>query len=119
MTDRLRSILALHAVISLAVTVFLGIFLSWQHASSFGLGAGLMGLNWWVIAQTWARVLGKKSIALAVSIIVIKWTLFGAICVVLARAHWVMPISLIIGISSVLVSALIVASRSNKRAQED
>lgn len=114
----LGRILGLHVVISLAGMGGLALTLDWQHALSFGVGATMMGVNWWLLIQTWGQILGKKSIALALSIIVIKWTLFGAMCFYLTRAHWVMPISLILGISSVLVSSLIVAVQSNKLQRE-
>lgn len=71
----------------------------------------MMALNFWLLMIGWGRLLGKKSVALPVSIIVIKWTLFGAICVYLARSNWIVPIPFVLGIGSIVVSALIVALR--------
>jgi hypothetical protein len=115
MAPVLRSTIVIHGVISLLGATALLLWVGQQHAMSFLFGAALMGLNWWLLIQTWERILGKKSIALAVSIIVIKWTLFGTLCIVLARMSWIVPSWLVLGIGSVMVSALIAASWGSKR----
>jgi hypothetical protein len=101
-------VLSLHGVISLALTVP-WLLLSAQHALSFMLGAAFMALNFWMLMISWGRLLSKKSIALPVSVIVIKWTLFGAICVYLARSKWIEPLPFVLGIGSIAVSSLVVA----------
>jgi hypothetical protein len=111
----LANTIRFHLVISLAGAVLIYFLGGEQHALSFLIGAGMMGLNWWLLIQTWARILGKKSIALAIGIIVIKWTLFGTICILLARTAWIMPTWLMLGIASVLLSALLAALESKRR----
>jgi hypothetical protein len=56
-----------------------------QHLASMGLMSILLTLNWIVLAWTWMRILGKKSVALAMSVIVIKYAFFAAAIVWAAR----------------------------------
>ncbi len=70
-----------------------------------------MGVNLALLIIGWGGMLSKKSIALPVGIIVIKWTLFGAICVYLARSNWIVPIPFVLGIGSIVVSALAIVAK--------
>lgn len=106
-----------NAVISIAGFVLLYAFGNSQHAMSFGLGSGLVVLNWIVLSISWGSLLGKKSIALGIPIIVIKWAIFGAIGIIAVRQPWVNPFWLALGISTIIPAILVMGftSREEKR----
>lgn len=82
-----------------------------QHALSFFIGSAFVMINWVLLTLSWSWVLGKKSIALATSTIVIKYAIFGIICVVIVRLPWVSLGWLVGGISMIIPTVLWLALR--------
>jgi hypothetical protein len=101
--------LKIQIVLSIVLILAIAAFRPIQHATSFAVGAGVITLNWFAISFSWKRLLAKKSIALATSVIVIKWAFFGAICIVLGRQNWVNSTWLILGVSTIIPTVLILA----------
>lgn len=99
--------------IQLIVTLVLLTVVFWsrtpQHATSFAVGAGMVAVNWWALAFVWDRLIAKKSIALAIGVIVIKWAFFGAICIGIVRLDWIDSTWLVLGVSSIIPTVLILA----------
>lgn len=95
--------------LSIVLILIIGALTSIQHATSFAVGAGIITLNWFAISFSWKRLLAKKSVALATGVIVIKWAIFGAICIVLGRQNWVDSTWLILGVSTIIPTVLILA----------
>ncbi|MGE0763221.1 MAG: hypothetical protein AB7N80_08085 [Bdellovibrionales bacterium] len=59
-----------------------------SRATSFMAGALVIWLNWWILGLSWRHVEGKKPIALAAGLIVIKYPLLAAICLLCLRQEW-------------------------------
>jgi hypothetical protein len=77
--------------------------------ASIGLGAGLMLFNLVLLGWTWKRLIAKKSIALTVGIIVIKYAILLGSIYYLAREDWFSPLGAGLGIASFMLAALILA----------
>jgi hypothetical protein len=103
---------AASAATTIATSMGVWLIFGERHAMSFALGGGLMTLNWAALFFALGRLLQKKSIALALSLIVIKWSIFAAFCIYLARHSWVEPFSLMGGICTVVVTSLLIIQRS-------
>lgn len=105
-------------IISQALLVVFGSLLIWainapHNALSYGVGSGLVFVNFILLAGGWTLIFHKKLIALAVSIIVIKYAILGVLLYVLLHQPWMNIIWFVGGISSFMASALIYAKRQH------
>ena len=88
-----------------------------DSALSCATGAGTMLINLIGIWFCWRLVFLKKSIALAVLVIIFKYLILGLILWNFAKYQWFQPVSFIIGLSSLLfgiVSSVILKQFLNK-----
>jgi uncharacterized membrane protein YczE len=97
--------LATLVVISPILLIFNGI----QQAASFSIGAAMVLINLTVLTWTWSRILKKKQIAIATTIIVFKYGIFAAMI------YWVLQDPLThagwfcVGLSTLLTTVLLTA----------
>lgn len=98
----IKQLLINHLVSSLLVIVPLGLFSPLHQLTGAILGAALMGINLLTIVWVWQRIFQKKSIALAASVIVIKYAILGAIIYFVLKDGKIDPIRFIVGLSSIL-----------------
>lgn len=91
-------------------TVLSALFVGFGGAASYFLGAFGVTINLLLHLLVWGYLIGrKKLIAFAVSIIVFKYAIFGAIIYKILRLTWVSPVWFCIGVGSFVLSSLIVA----------
>ncbi|MCC7404672.1 MAG: hypothetical protein IT288_09775 [Bdellovibrionales bacterium] len=77
-----------------------------QKVPAVVLGSGLMGLNWILLIWSWHQIFHKKSIALGVSVIVIKYAILGLILYqVITSGRWDVA-GFLVGISTAVVTAV-------------
>lgn len=95
-----------HIAVSLVViAVCLG-FDAAQKVPAVVLGSGLMGTNWVLLIWSWRQIFLKKSIALGVSVIVIKYAILGLILYhVITSERWDVA-GFLIGISTAVLTAV-------------
>lgn len=79
------------------------------------LGGLTMLLNWWVLVWAWKRIFLKKSIALAVSVIVFKYSILGFIVYYAVTATKERPIGFVVGLSSIVLVMPVVALKHSQK----
>ncbi|MCB0384758.1 MAG: hypothetical protein KDD43_05135 [Bdellovibrionales bacterium] len=95
-----------HIAISLIVIGLCLLFDASQKVPGVVLGSGLMGVNWVLLIWSWRQIFLKKSIALGVSVIVIKYAILGLILYhVVTSGSWDVA-GFLIGISTAIVTAI-------------
>lgn len=99
----------IHLLLSAGLIAAVFLTQSAQHTTSFAIGTALIAVNWLALEYAWGRLIAKKSIALAIGVIVIKWAFFGAICIGIVRLNWIDSTWLILGVSTIIPTVLIVA----------
>ncbi len=120
-TSRLRAIERLNLVIAAAIC--LGSLISWQRGIVFGafLGAGLAVLNFWAIRRTSEAGLKTKSERkklVLISLLIAKMgAMMGAVYLIIRYAP-INVLAFIIGLSTFLVSIMIVSFRGEGHAAE-
>jgi len=95
-----------HIAVSLVVVGIFLFFDASQKIPSVVLGSGLMAANWMLLIWSWRQIFLKKSIALGVSTIVIKYAILGLILYhVITSSRWDM-VGFLIGISTAILTAV-------------
>lgn len=109
----LKSIYLTHLAIT--VTTALGIFLTVPpQLLAYLAGSALSAFNFFLLAQLWKGVLNKKPVASSVIIIVTKYAILGTLLYVFVR-HWNLQIiPLLVGLSTIVVSLVVVALKNQK-----
>lgn len=103
----LKTLIATQFALGAALTAIVWWLFGPQLGASFGVGAALMLGNLLVLAWFWSRILAKKSFALTVVIIVVKYTfLLGAIFV-LTQTAWFHVLSGGLGMATLIMTALV------------
>lgn len=69
-------------------------------------GGAIMFVNLLGIYFLWHSVFAKKSIALAVLVIIFKYLILGAVLWNLASVVWIKPVGLILGLSTLVLGIL-------------
>lgn len=78
--------------------------LNLDYTFSILLGGLMMLLNLAGLAFVWRLIFAKKSIALAVFIIIFKYVILGMILWSLSSALWLKPMGFLLGITSLVVA---------------
>ena len=81
-------------------------FLNSSFALSFLVGGLAMLANVVGLSFIWRLIFYKKSIALAIFIIIFKYLILGMILWSFASVKWLSPIGFVCGLSALLVSVL-------------
>jgi hypothetical protein len=69
-------------------------------------GGALMMINMLGLALLWRLIFSKKSIALAILVIIFKFLILGLILWNLRQAEWIKPIGFVLGLSSLVLGIL-------------
>ncbi len=101
-----------HIVLSQYFIGFLAMVAIWvfnapQNSWSFAVGLVVSSLS--LLSFYWAAklVFVKKLFALAIGIIVFKYTIFGVIIYIFLQQKWMSPLWLGVGVSSIAVAGLL------------
>lgn len=92
------------------ITVLLGVALAWlsttHNAISFGLGSGLILLDFVLFWFASKLIFAKKLVALAIGIIVFKYAILGIIVFKLFKLPWLNILWFCLGIASFSLAAI-------------
>jgi hypothetical protein len=94
----------------LLLLILVASWLSFRSESitlSAGLGGLTVGLNLFVLAFAWGKILDKKLIALSVLIIVSKYTILAAMIIYSMRQSWFDPVGFGAGVASLMITLLV------------
>ena len=95
-----------HIAVTLIIVGLCLILDASQKVPGVVLGSALMGVNWVLLIWSWQQIFLKKSIALGVSVIVIKYAILGLILYhVVTSGSWDVA-GFLIGISTAIITAV-------------
>ncbi len=109
------SLLLAHSMVSLVFFLAALVFYSMHHALGALAGAILMGANLVLLVWTWGQIIQKKSVALAVGVIVFKYAILILLIIQLVGKELVHPISFFFGLLSLLPTLGWLAFREHER----
>lgn len=102
-----------HIVITIILALIIFLTRTFPEAISFFIGSTLIFTNLSILFWVWNRIISKKLIALAVSVIVIKYAIFGVIVYLILSHPIIKPIWFSIGIGMIMVTSIITALETN------
>lgn len=95
------------AIVTFIIGVILALILSQtmgkEFATSLLIGCFLMILNLLGLAFLWKLIFSKKSIALAVLVIIFKYLILGLILWNLSESAWLNPVGFVAGLGCLLI----------------
>lgn len=103
----MRRILKFQLVILIIACPLLYIYGPRYAMNSFLAGVLVVAGNFILLGTSWKLIFTKKLIALSVLTIVFKYAILGIIIYRLIKASWMLPIWFSVGITSMMISALI------------
>mgnify|MGYP001614170302 CR=1 FL=1 len=109
MIKNTATIIVIYTALAAWVAYF---YFNLDFSLSILLGGLIMLLNLAALAYVWSRVFAKKSIALAVFIIIFKYVILGMILWGLSSAQWLKPAGFLVGITSLVVAVVFERWRS-------
>lgn len=98
--------LVLHALSTLVAILGTAIFYASHKIPSIVLGSGVMVFCWIMLIWSWSEIIQKKSIALGVSIIVIKYAILGLILFLVVTNDKCDMAGFLVGISTTVVTVV-------------
>jgi hypothetical protein len=102
-------------LITLVFSAAISALLENRYGASFLLGGLLVAINLVLHVFVWTYLIVKKKlIAFAISIIVFKYAIFGAIIYNILKTSWVDPLYFSAGIGTLVISSLCVAFLRNE-----
>ncbi|MBX7230658.1 MAG: hypothetical protein K1X29_01100 [Bdellovibrionales bacterium] len=107
--NRISNLIKIHLILILILLPFVSYFFGVNSGKTFALGAFVVWLNWWLLIFTWSWVLGKKSIALAASVIVMKYALLAFFSICIIRQPWLVPSWVVGGVFTIVPAVLFLA----------
>lgn len=102
---------------SICLSLLLYFTSDWETSLSCLFGGAVMLLNLLGLWIVWKFIFSKKSIALAVLIIIFKYVILGLILWNLNQIQWMRPIGFVVGLSS-LMFGVVCAALFKKRLPE-
>lgn len=100
---------------ALMMLIPLGLFGTMHQTLSGLAGVALMAGNLYLLLWSWERIFLKKSIALAVSVIVFKYAILGAIIYIAMVRGQMDPIGFTIGLSTVVPAMVFFAFKNKEK----
>lgn len=97
---------ALVLLFGAVLALLLWFFYSHDAGLSCAAGSAIMFLNLLSFYLTWKLVLAKRSMALTVLVIILKYSILGLIFWSLTTATWIQPLGFVLGISTLLLAIL-------------
>lgn len=77
-----------------------------NYIFSILLGSAFAGINWLLIAGSWSLIIHKKSIALGLIVIVIKYPILGLVLFHVASGRYCSVAGFLVGVSTVILTAV-------------
>ncbi len=111
----MRFLLAVHTGISAIAAVVLSFFGTRAQVVAFLLGTAIALINIVLLYFSWNRILQKKSVALSVSVIVIKYATLGFIIYHIAYRNLFQLEWVCVGLAMLLVSAVATAFKVSRQ----
>lgn len=111
--------LKFHLISTISIALLILIFNTTQNSISFICGSLLIFANLAILFWVWQRIISKKLIALAVSVIVIKYAIFGVIIYLILKNPNIQPIWFSIGIGMIIITSLLTALDTNDAEAEN
>ncbi len=111
----MRFLLAFHTGISVVAMGTILLFGTKAQAVAFLVGTTIALVNILLLYFSWKRILQKKSVALSVGVIVIKYATLGFIIYQMATKNLFLLEWVCVGIGTLLVSALATAVKVNRQ----
>lgn len=107
-----RLLLGFHLVAGLVFTVIVWLVFDKLSALSFAAGAGTSWLNLLGLSIAWPRILAKKQVALAISVIVFKFAILGWILFAVVQGNTLSVPWFSVGLGLVILSVVVVGLRT-------
>lgn len=103
----------LQIAVSALVVTGIGFVKAAHQSMSAAVGAVLVTVSLVLLTWAWHLILSKKLIALAVSVIVFKYAIFGTIIYIVITKAWVDGVWFVVGVSTLLPTVLLFAIWQN------
>lgn len=103
----IKLVASLSSLFSLLLSVYFLLTADQEAALSCAIGGAVIVVNFLGIVYVWRLIFFKKSIALAVWVIIFKYVILGLILWSLSRYKWIQSIGLVYGLLCLLVAILI------------
>ena len=113
----IRLAISIHLATTAALTGAFFVFGTPQQAFSCFLASLIVGVNLGIIAWSLSKIFQKKSIALAVTVIVIKYAVLLGLFVYLYKSGWQVDAGFITGLSSLFPTVGYVALKYIKSSE--
>jgi hypothetical protein len=101
------------AMSSFAASIILSIILffttGFETAISCLFGGTVMVVNLFGLSFLWKLIFSKKSIALAVLVIIFKYLILGLILWNLNQIQWIRPLGFVLGLGSLMIGVVTTA----------
>lgn len=105
----MKDVIIIQASIGIICGAALVVFLGSSQAASFFAGASVMLINFAILAWTWSRILKKKQIAIATTIIVFKYGIFAVIVYEAFKHPALQPLWFCVGLATILPTVILAA----------
>jgi hypothetical protein len=99
--------LIVHTVFSTVGLFMWVVFGSERQSFSFFIGAALSGAHLLIMIWCWQQIFNKKSVALAGSVIVIKYAVLGVIVFKVLTQRWLDALPFVAGLGAVVASIIV------------
>lgn len=106
------------AAYAITTTIVAHIYLGIGFSTNVLIGSAVVFLNLAALTFSWKRIFSKKTIALAVFVIIFKYVILGMVLWALSVTGWLNIVGFLIGLASLLFSvftAILTKSLSNKK----
>jgi hypothetical protein len=111
-TLSLKHLASVQLILGTVVALAVAWLWSFRLGASIGIGAGLMIFNVMLLGWSWQRLIAKKSVALTVLLIVIKYAVLLGSIYFMARTDWFSAVGAGLGIVSFVMAAVVYAAIS-------
>jgi len=108
-----------HLFTTLLLSLVIYIFDTKQNSLSFLVGSSLIFFNFLILFWVWQKIISKKLVALAVSVIVIKYAIFGVIIYLVLKNPNIQPIWFSAGIGTIVITSLLTALEYSQADSKD
>ena len=114
----MKTVILIQLMIALVGGGLLTYLVSTQGAVSFTEGALIIAANLLLLTWTWKKILSKKLIALATTVIVFKYAIFGAIIYLILNHPNTDKLWFGVGLGTMMVTGLMFAVLNSIKGQK-
>src|SRR6056297_1407563 len=113
----IRRVFMFHLIFTAILLVPVYFFLGYERAQGALVGAILMGANIIALIWAWRRIIDKKSLVLAGSVIVFKYAILALVLYFSIALKWVDLVGFVIGMATVFPSIITWGYKENELRQ--